>query len=130
MNWKTLFLMLGIVVAAPVMAQNRATPLVSQAIDDAKVVRLRGSIHPLAQARYDRGAVSDSFPAERVLLLLNRPAERETALQTFLADVHQRGSDRYPPVADSGAVWPTLRSRGLRCANGGKLAEVTRLPSF
>jgi subtilase family serine protease len=52
-------------------------------------------VHPLAQARYDRGAVPDSFPADRVLLLLGRPADRETALQEFLGDVHRLGSASY-----------------------------------
>jgi hypothetical protein len=73
-------------------AQSQARPLVTQTIDESQVVRLSGSVHPLAQARYDRGAVADSFAAERVLLLLGRPAEREAALQQFLSDVHRTGS--------------------------------------
>jgi hypothetical protein len=34
---------------------------------------LHGNVSPLAQPQYDRGQVSDSLPASRVLLMLNRP---------------------------------------------------------
>jgi subtilase family serine protease len=52
-------------------------------------------VHPLAQARYDQGAVADSFPAERMLLLLQRSPEREAALRQFLRNVHRQDSARY-----------------------------------
>jgi hypothetical protein len=81
--------------AVSVQAQGPAAPLVTEAIDDAQVVALHGNVHPLAQARYDQGAVPDSFAAARLLLLLNRPAGRETTLRQFLRDVHTRGSASY-----------------------------------
>jgi subtilase family serine protease len=81
--------------AVSVQAQGPAAPLVTKAIDDAQVVALHGNVHPLAQARYDQGAVPDSFAAERLLLLLNRPAERETELRQFLRDAHTPGSASY-----------------------------------
>jgi subtilase family serine protease len=56
---------------------------------------LKGNVHPLAQPRYDQGAVPDSFPAERMLLLLQRSPEWETALQQFLQDAHTLGSPSY-----------------------------------
>ena len=64
-------------------------------IDESRRVTLRGTVHPLAQAQYDRGAVPDAFPAERMLVLLRRPAEREAALQKFLREVHAPGSSSY-----------------------------------
>jgi hypothetical protein len=94
-KWTTLVLILGSALWVPATAQNLATPLITQPIDETRLVKLHGSVHPLAQARYDRGAVPDSFPAERVLLLLSRPAHRETALREFLSEVHQRGSASY-----------------------------------
>jgi len=69
--------------------------MIAGSIDEAKVVTLHGSVHPLAQAHYDVGAVPDSFAADRMLLLLNRPAERQTALQQFMKDVHTRGMASY-----------------------------------
>lgn len=65
---------------------------IRQPINDAVRVRLRGNVHSLAQARFDLGAVPDSFPASRMVLLLQRSPERETALQQFLQDVHRPGS--------------------------------------
>jgi hypothetical protein len=69
--------------------------LVSQPIDESKIVTLRATTHPLAQPRFDQGAVPDSFPVRRVLLMLNRPAEREAALLRFLSDVHSKNSPTY-----------------------------------
>jgi subtilase family serine protease len=81
--------------AAGIRAQALPTRLVTQAIDDGKTVPLRGTIHPLAQSRFDRGAVPDSFPAERMLLMLYRPPDREAGLQQFLQRVHTAGSASY-----------------------------------
>jgi subtilase family serine protease len=88
-------LILLAVYSVPARAQGPATPLISKPIDEAQVVVLHGNVHPLAQARYDVGAVPDSFAAARLLLLLNRPVERETQLQRFLHDVHMPGSASY-----------------------------------
>ena len=88
-------LILIAVCAVPAPAQTPAAPLITAPIDEAQVVVLHGNVHPLAQARYDVGAVPDSFPAERLLLLLNRPAEKGTELRRFLRDVHTPGSASY-----------------------------------
>jgi subtilase family serine protease len=98
-------LILALACAASVQAQNSATPLISQAtiaqpiitqaIDEAKLVTLHGNVHPLAQARYDWGTVPYSLAANRILLLLNRPQAQQTALQQFMKDVHTRGSASY-----------------------------------
>jgi len=85
-------LILLAVYSVPARAQGPAVPLITKPIDEAQVVVLHGNVHPLAQARYDVGAVPDSFAAARLLLLLNRPVEQETQLQRFLHDVHTPGS--------------------------------------
>jgi len=59
------------------------------------LVRLSGTVHPLAQSENDRGAVPDSFPASRMLVLLNPPVDRQQALQRFLRDAHAPGSPSY-----------------------------------
>ncbi len=138
MKRATFLLFLGSVMASPIVAQKPAVPLVAQAIDETQVVRLHGSVHPLAQPRYDRGAVPDAFPAERVLLLLNRPAERESALQEFLGEVHRREStshhqwltpqefgERFGPAdSDIQAVANWLREQGFN------VAKVTKSKQF
>ena len=68
---------------------------ITQPIDDAVRVTLKGNVHPLAQARFDLGVVPDSFPASRMLLLLRRSPEREAALQQFLQDAHRPQSPAY-----------------------------------
>ena len=70
------------------ISQNSETPRITEPIDEASVVTLHGNVHPLAQARYDLGTVPDSFPASRMMLLLQRSPEREAALQQFLQDAH------------------------------------------
>ena len=92
MSWKTLILVAGGMCALPLVAQVKPSALITQKIDESKLVTLHGSVHPLAQARDDRGAVPDSFAAERLILMLNRPPEREAALAQFLKDVNARGS--------------------------------------
>jgi hypothetical protein len=113
--------------AGPAPAQTPATPLITAPIDETQVVVLHGNVHPLAQARYDVGAVPDSFPAERLLLLLNRPAEKESELRRFLHDVHTPGSASYhqwvtpqqfgerfgPAESDVQAALDWLRSHGF-----------------
>jgi subtilase family serine protease len=129
-KWKVLFLVLGSVFSTPVLAQIQATPLVTQAIDETKLVTLKGSVHPLTRTGIDQGAVSDSFATGRMILLLNRSAEREAALQQFLQDVHTRGSASYhmwlapdrfgaqfgPADADIQAAAGWLMSHGFQVA--------------
>jgi trimeric autotransporter adhesin len=77
------------------MAQTRPGARVTQPIDDETRVVLAGNVHPLAQARYDQGAVPDSFPAQRMMLLLRRSSAQETALRRFLEDAHTPGKPDY-----------------------------------
>jgi hypothetical protein len=58
---------------------------VVEPIDDAKLVQLHGNIHPMARREFDRGAVDPQLPMERMLLLLQRSPEQETALEAFMA---------------------------------------------
>jgi hypothetical protein len=88
-------LFIAFTLAAGIRAQALPTRLVTQVIDDGKTVPLRGTVHPLAQSRFDRGAVPNSFPAERMLLMLHRPPDREAGLQQFLQRVHTPGSASY-----------------------------------
>src|SRR5882762_7177974 len=88
-------LFIAFTFAAGIRAQTMPARMVTREIDDTKTVPLRGTVHPLAQSRFDRGAVPDSFPAERMLLMLNRSPDREAGLQQFLQRVHTPGSASY-----------------------------------
>ena len=134
MKPKVLLVILGSILTLPVYAQLQARLLVTQTIDDSNVIALHGSVHPLAQSRFDRGAVADSFPVNRILLVLNRPPERDAALQSFLNDAHTRGSanfhkwitpdqfgERFGPAdADVQAASAWLGSHGFRVSRTSK----------
>ena len=85
-------LLISFFFAAAAHAQNPPSPLVTRAVDDTELAPLQGTAHPLALARYDRGPVNESTPADRLLLLLNRPADRDAAFRQFVNDAHTRGS--------------------------------------
>jgi hypothetical protein len=59
---------------------------ITQTIDEKQLVLLRGNVHPLAQTKFDQGAVSDAQPLDRMLLLLQRAPEQEAALRQLLDD--------------------------------------------
>jgi subtilase family serine protease len=108
--------------------------LVTKPVDETRLVTLRGNVHPLAQARYDLGAVSPEVPAKRMLLLLGRPSEQETALARYLKDVHTPGSASYhqwltpeefgkrfgPVDSDIEAVSGWLSDKGFQVAQVSK----------
>ncbi len=146
MKWKTLLfaLVLGNLVPVPALSQSQITtavnppkPLVSQAIDEAKLVALHGSVHPLTRAGIDQGAVSDSFATGRMILLLNRPPEREAALRQFLQDAQTHGTATYhqwltpeqfgahfgPADADMQTATGWLSSHGLQVAKTSKSGQ-------
>lgn len=95
MKWFAVALCAGSALASSLGAQQEARRLVTAPIDENNLAMLPGSMHPLARPGNDRGAVADSFGAERILLLLNRPSERAAALESFLSDVHTSGSTSF-----------------------------------
>jgi subtilase family serine protease len=56
---------------------------VVEAIDETRLVTLRGNTHPLAEARFDKGLVDPGKLLERIVLVLKRSPEQEAALAAF-----------------------------------------------
>jgi hypothetical protein len=82
--------------ATGVRAQNAAVrPRVTQTVDDAVTVRLHGNVHPLAKPGFDQGALPDSQPLTRMLLVLQRSAEQELALRQLLDAQVTKNSGNY-----------------------------------
>ena len=82
--------------------------LISQAVSDSERVVLKGNVHPLATKAADRGAVPDSMPAERMLLILQRSPERERAFEAAIQSLHDRNSasfHKWLTPAQFGAEW-------------------------
>src|SRR5882724_4959326 len=77
-------------------AQAAAIPArITQAIDETQLVRLKGNVHPLARPEFDRGAVSPELPMQRMMLVLQRSVEQESALAQFMVDQQNAASPNY-----------------------------------
>jgi subtilase family serine protease len=87
-------LFLCVIGCACSFAQGQALAAQTK-VDETRRVQLSGTVHPLARPEYDRGAVPDSFPADRMIVMLNRQADRELALTQYLRDAHTAGSLSY-----------------------------------
>jgi hypothetical protein len=70
-------------------------PSSEASLDEADLVRLADTVHPLARPENDRGPVPGSFRANRMLLALNSPVDRQQALAIFLRDAHSPASPHY-----------------------------------
>ena len=134
---------LALFVPLAASAQSNAIPArITAPINESALTTLRGNTHPLARAQYDQGAVADSQPMRRMLLLLQRSPEQETALRTLIdqqqskssANFHQWltpqqfGQQYGPATSDIQAVTNWLQSHGFqiaRVATGGMLIEFS-----
>jgi Pro-kumamolisin, activation domain/Bacterial Ig-like domain (group 3) len=119
----TISLLLGVTSA---VAQPQARVL--QTVNNAQRVTLTGNTHPLARPEFDHGAVEDSLPMTRILMLLKRSDDQEAALQQYLEQVQDKSSANYhawltpeqfgaqygPADSDVQAVTQWLTSQGLR----------------
>jgi len=101
MNLKRVFPLSSLVLGAFLCqihvpaAIGQVRPRVSEAVDDARRITLSGNVHPLARAEFDRGAVAESQPINRILLLLKRSDEQEVALQDALAKLQDKSSPTF-----------------------------------
>jgi subtilase family serine protease len=101
---------------------------ITQAIDETQLVTLKGNVHPQARAEYDRGVADDSTPMNRMLVMLRRSPEQQTALQQLMLEQQSKDSPNYhrwltpqqfgaqfgPADTDIQAVTGWLASRGFQ----------------
>jgi len=67
------------------LAQTGAVRVrVTDAVDAQNRITLRGNVHPLARPGFDQGVAPDDLPMRRMLLVLKRAPEQETALRQLL----------------------------------------------
>jgi subtilase family serine protease len=73
---------------------NAQTPLatISQAVNEANLVTLSNNTRPEAVAGNDLGIVPDTFPMNHLLLQLQRSAQGEAALRSYIDQLHDRTS--------------------------------------
>jgi hypothetical protein len=69
--------------------------LITQAVDESQLTTLKGNTHPLARPEFDLGTAQASLPMQRMLLVLKRSPEQETALRKLLDDQQDKHSPNY-----------------------------------
>jgi subtilase family serine protease len=123
---------LTLAVSASLWAQKSSAPSrIVETVDDTRTVTLKGNIHPFARPEFDQGAVADSQPMSRMLLLLQRSPEQDLALKQLIDAQQTKSSGRYhawltpqqfgnqfgPSDADVQTVTEWLGRQGFQVAN-------------
>lgn len=124
-------------------AQQTPVPArITQPIDASKLTVLKGNVHPLARAEFDRGPAPSSLPLNRMLLVLQRSSAQETALESLLDQQQDKSSPNYhqwltpqqfgqqfgPADSDIQTVVSWLQSQGFqidKIANGRGTIEFS-----
>lgn len=132
----------GITLLCPLALGQRAAdgrgtaprPLITQPVDESQRTTLSGNTYPLARPEFDVGTAPASLPMERMLLVLKRSPEKESALRTLLDDQQDKGSPNYhrwltpdqvgtqfgPTDADMQTITTWLQSHGFQVAGPSK----------
>jgi subtilase family serine protease len=70
-------------------------PLIQQPVDESQLTTLKGNTHPLARSEFDLGTAPSSLPMQRMLLVLKRSPDQETALRTLLDNQQSKTSSSF-----------------------------------
>ena len=116
--------------------------MITQPIEEKNLTVLRGNKYPLALPKYDQGAAPASLPMQRMLLVLKRSPELETALAALLDQQQDKASSNFhawltpeqfgqqfgPADQDIQAVTSWLQLQGFQVAkvsNGRTVIEFS-----
>ncbi len=116
------------------LAQSQAPPIaprITQPVDDTKLVTLTGNVHHMAQPKFDQGAAPDSLPLKRMMIVLKRSPQQESALHTLLDEQQDSSSPNFhkwltpdefgkrfgPADADIQVVKQWLEGHGFQVTN-------------
>src|SRR5437588_3190341 len=70
-------------------------PLILQPVNESQLTVLRGNTHPLARREFDLGSAPATLPMQRMLLVLKRSPQQESALKKMLDDQQDKHSANY-----------------------------------
>ena len=87
--------LLSIFTSLAANAQTSRPPVITEPIDNASVVRLAGTVHPLAQPQFETGPVDPNLKMSRVILVLGSSPAAEAELQALLDRQQDRNSPDY-----------------------------------
>jgi subtilase family serine protease len=121
---------------------NGAAPRITEAVDETHLTTLHGNTHPYARAANDRGAAPSALPMRRMLLVLRRGADQESALESLLEQQQDSSSPNFhkwltppqfgqqfgPGDQDIQTVTTWLQSHGFqvaRVSNGRTVVEFS-----
>jgi subtilase family serine protease len=126
----TIFFTLSL--AQPAAAQQQAAvaashSLITQPIDESQLTVLKGNTHPLARPEFNLGTAPAALPMKRMLLVLKRSPEQESALRQLLDNQQDKSSPSYhkwltpaqfgkqfgPTDADMQTITTWLQSHGF-----------------
>src|SRR5258707_384062 len=103
-------------------------PLIVQPVNEAQLTSLKGNTHPLARPEFDLGSAPATLPMQRMLLVLKRSPQQESALKKLLDDQQDKHSPNYhkwltpehfgqkfgPSYADLQTITAWLQSHGFQ----------------
>jgi subtilase family serine protease len=120
-------------LAQPAAAQQQSAlaasrPLITQPVDESQLTILKGNTHPLARPEFNLGTAPATLPMQRMLLVLKRSPEQESALRQLLDNQQDKSSPSYhkwltpaeygqqfgPTDADIQTITAWLESRGFQ----------------
>src|SRR5580692_10937890 len=76
-------------------AQPASRSLITQPIDEAQLSVLKGNTHPLARREFDLGTAPATLPMQRMLLVLKRSPDQESALRKLVDDQQDKASTHF-----------------------------------
>ena len=119
----------GVLLFSAISPAQHASPAarIVDPIDENQLVTLKGNVNPHANAKNDRGPVSDSLPLDDLTLVLGRTPEQQAAFDAYVQSEYDPGSPNYhkwltpsqignqfgPAAPDISAVTGWLASHGF-----------------
>jgi subtilase family serine protease len=92
----TIALLIAVSTMASAQSQlPRPRSRILQAVDDTRLTTLSGNTHPLARPEFDQGALADATPLSRIVLILQRSPEQESALQQLIDNQQDKTSSTW-----------------------------------
>ena len=73
---------------------STVAPRVTGPVDESSLTTVKGSLSTLAQPQFDRGEAAPATELHNVRLVVQRSAEQEAALESFMAGQIDRNSRR------------------------------------
>ena len=129
------------VIASPLLAQQ-APALVTQTVNNSVRTVLPNNVHPLARPEFDQGEAPADLVLHRLMLVLKRSAQQETALRHLIENQQYKKSSSYqqwltpvefgaqfgPADSDIAAVTNWLQASGFQVSqvsNGRTVIEFS-----